>query len=186
MSRGPCEWVQTSQEPLGDLQAPPSLSLWEFYILNLQVPGVLWLYPPSYGVEGGRVIEAQRGEAPAKITPGSVAIPGVEPCFLLPGGVFPGPGLGLCMGTKLSRGNAGGEMLELRMELEKGVSQPDTNGKLGLSAGGRSGLDLVKHCTLLMLKPGLFPQITCIRTRDHGQSKNRVKHFKSFQRGSCP
>lgn len=68
------------------------------------------------------------------------------------------------MGAKLSQGNAGGEMLEPRMELEKGASQPDTNGKQGLRVGGRSGLDLVKHCTLLfMLKPGLFPQITCIR-----------------------
>lgn len=31
------------------------------------------------------------------------------------------------------------------------------NGKLGLSVGGRSGLDLVKYCTLFMLKPGLCP-----------------------------
>lgn len=104
---------------------------------NLKVPGVVWLYPPSTGVGWrGQLIEAQRGEAPAKITPRSVAIPRVEPCFLLPGGgVFPGPGLGLCMGTKLSQVNAGGEMLELRMELEKGGSQQDTNGKLGLSVG---------------------------------------------------
>lgn len=45
------------------------------------------VYPPSWG-GGGGLIEAQRGEAPAKITPGAVTIPGVEPCFLLPGGVF--------------------------------------------------------------------------------------------------
>lgn len=44
----------------------------------------------------------------------------------------------------------GGEMLELRMELDKGNSQRDTNGKLGLSAGGSSCLDLAKYCTLLM------------------------------------
>lgn len=45
----------------------------------------------------------------------------------------------------------------LEMELEKGERQRDTNAKLGLSVGGRSGLDLVKHCPLLMLKPGLCP-----------------------------
>lgn len=63
-------------------------------------------------------------------------------------------------------------MLEPRMELEKGERQRDANAKLELSAGGRSGLDLVKHRTLLMLKPGLCPPITCIRTRDDGQSQN--------------
>lgn len=41
-------------------------------------------------------------------------------------------------------------MLELRRELEKGQSQQDTSGKLGLSVGGRSVLDLAKNCTLLM------------------------------------